>query len=90
MLRKEVDRKKKEQLRADLQKQIQAKVFKRERERLYIDEKSLVTSGGILNKIGGLSKERHAEETTDMGKLNGFEKHIDAEVRHLQKIAQGM
>ena len=44
----EADRMKKAQLRADLEHQMQAKVFKRERERLYLDDKSLVTSKGLL------------------------------------------
>ena len=83
MLRKEIDREKKARLRADLEKQMQAKIFKRERERLFIDDKSLVTSKGILTKIGGIKNERHEEEQTDMKKIEGFEKYVDGEVRHL-------
>ena len=52
MRRIEADRQKKAQLRADLENQMKAKVFKREKERLYLDEKSLVTSKGLLLGVG--------------------------------------
>ena len=48
----EQDRAKKAALRADLENQMKAKVFKRERERLMMDDKSLVTSKGLLQSIG--------------------------------------
>jgi len=44
----EEDRAKKAALRADLENQMKAKVFKRERERLMMDDKELVTSKGLL------------------------------------------
>jgi len=42
------EQQRKASLRADLEHQMQAKVFKREKDRLYMDEKALVTSKGIL------------------------------------------
>ena len=61
---------KKAALRADLEKQMQAKVFKRERERLYMDDKTLVTSKGLLQAVGAnLPSQRPAEETTDLNLL---------------------
>ena len=46
------DRARKAALRQDLENQMQAKIFKRERERLYMDEKELVTSKGLLRGTG--------------------------------------
>ena len=67
---------------------MQAKVFKRERERLYMDEKALVTSKGILKAVGALvPNDRPEEETTDMNLLAREEHFTDNEVRNLQKIA---
>lgn len=61
------DRDKKAALRADLERQMQAKVFKRERERLYIDERQLATSKSLLTGVGAqFPDNRPAEETTDM------------------------
>ena len=85
-----MDLQKKAKLRKDLENQMQAKIFKRERERLYIDDKSLVTSKAILSKIGGVTGEKHEEEQTDMKKIEGYEKYVDDEVKHLQRIAQNM
>ena len=46
---------------------MQAKVFKRERERLYPDERALVTSKALLKGVGAnLPDVRPEEETTDM------------------------
>ncbi len=70
---------------------MQAKVFKREKERLYMDDKSLVTSKGMLKGVGAnLPDYRHKEETTDLELLRQDEQFIDAEVRALQKIATAM
>lgn len=75
-------------MRADLERQMQAKVFKRERERLYMDEKALVTSKGILKAVGAsVPNDRPEEETTDMNLLAREEHFTDNEVRNLQKIA---
>jgi len=52
MRRIETDRQRKAQLRFDLETQMQAKVFRREKERLYLDDKSLVTSKGMLRAVG--------------------------------------
>mmetsp|Transcript_18324 Transcript_18324/g.24478 ORF Transcript_18324/g.24478 Transcript_18324/m.24478 type:complete len:197 (+) Transcript_18324:1784-2374(+) len=87
----EEDRAKKVQLRADLEKQVQAKVFKRERERLLMDNKALVTSKGLLQSVGARVHDvRPAEETTDMGLLRDDEEHVDTQVRHLQQIASSL
>lgn len=84
----EEERQKKAALRADLERQMQAKVFKRERERLYMDEKELVTSKGILKAVGhAVPQERPMEETTDLSLLRREEKFTDKEVKQLQKIA---
>ena len=46
---------------------MQAKVFKRERDRLLMDEKQLVTSKALLQSIGArVPMQRPAEETTDL------------------------
>ena len=69
---------KKAALRQDLEKQMQAKIFKRERERLYMDEKSLVTSKGILKAIGhAVPDVRPEEETTDLNVLANEENFTD-------------
>ena len=66
-------------MRADLQRQMQAKVFKRERERLLIDEKQLTTSRGLLQSIGArLPNARPAEESIDMGLLKADEDHVNS------------
>ena len=70
------DQSKKAALRGDLERQMQAKVFKRERERLYMDEKDLGTSKGILKAVGhAVPAERPQEECTDM-KLLAREEHF--------------
>ena len=70
---------------------MQAKVVKRERERLYMDEKSLVTSKGLLRGVGAnLPVSRPEEETTDMRLLESDERFTDNEVRALQKIVTSM
>ena len=51
-LRIQREQEKKAQLRADLEKQMQAKVFRRERDRLFMDDKALVTSKGMLKEVG--------------------------------------
>ena len=85
------DRARKAALRQDLERQMQAKVFKRERERLYMDEKSLVTSKGLLKGTGAMIPDsRPMEETTDMKLLEKDERFTDNEVKMLQKIAYDM
>ena len=75
-------------LRQDLERQMQAKVFKRERERLLLDEKELVTSKSLLRGVGAqVPDTRPAEETTDMKLLAQEENFTDEQVRNLQKIA---
>ena len=87
----EQDRQKKAQLRADLERQMQAKNFKRERERLYMDEKALVTSKGILKAVGALVPDkRPEEETIDMNLLAKEEHFTDNEVKNLQQIAYNL
>ena len=57
---------------------MQAKVFKRERERLYLDDKSLVTSKGLLQGVGAnLPNNRPQEETTDLNLLEKDEQFTD-------------
>ena len=86
-----IDQAKKAQMKADLEKQMQAKVFKRERERLYMDEKALVTSKGILKEVGHVVPgQRPEEETTDLRLLEKEERFTSDEVKALQKIAHGM
>ena len=85
------ERARKAALREDLERQMQAKVFKRERERLYMDEKSLVTSKGLLKGAGAhIPDTRPNEETTDMKLLENDERFTDNEVKMLQKIAYDM
>lgn len=84
----ERDRQMKADLRQDLERQMQAKVFKRERERLLLDEKELVTSKSLLRGVGAqVPDTRPAEETTDMKLLAQEENFTDEQVRNLQKIA---
>ena len=79
------------QLRMDLERQMQAKVFKRERERLYMDEKALVTSKGMLQEIGHtIPDKRPEEETMDLKLLEKEERFTNEEVRALQRIAHEM
>ena len=66
---------------------MQAKVFKKERERLRPDHKSLVTSKGILNKIGASTKADVDEDATDMNLLRAEEDYFGNKVKHLQYIA---
>ena len=40
-----------------------------------------------MAKIGGVTGERHEEEQIDMSKIEGYEKYVDDEVKHLQRIA---
>ena len=85
------ERARKAALREDLERQMQAKVFKRERERLYMDEKSLVTSKGLLKGTGAtIPDSRPQEETTDLKLLENDERFTDNEVKMLQKIAYEM
>ena len=90
LLRKEFEREKKDKFRADLEQQMQAKIFKREKDRLFIDEKSLVTNKNILKQIGGISPDKHREDQTDLKKIEHFERHVDSQVRNMQRIAQNM
>ena len=77
-----VDRMKKLALKADLEHQMQAKVFKRERERLYPDEKTLVTSKKMLRGVGAnLPDVRPEEETTDMRLLERDEEFTNQQVK---------
>jgi len=70
---------------------MQAKVFKRERERLYMDEKALVTSKGMLQEIGHtIPDKRPEEETMDLKLLEKEERFTNEEVRALQRIAHEM
>ena len=74
----------KAELREDLQKQMQAKVFKRERERLLLDEKELVTSKSLLKGVGAQFPDaRPAEETTDLNLLAENEQFTDQQVKNL-------
>ncbi len=66
---------------------MQAKVFKKERERLRPDQKSLVTSKGVLNKIGAMTKADADEDATDMNLLKNEEDYTRNQVLHLQNIA---
>ena len=78
----EQERQKKAALRADLERQMQAKVFKRERERLYMDEKELVTSKGILKAVGHVvPHSRPQEETTNLSLLAKEEQFTSQEVK---------
>lgn len=87
----EEDRNKKAALRADLERQMQAKVFKREKDRLYMDEKDLVTSKGILKAVGhAVPDQRPDEETIDMNLLAREEQFTNQEVKHLQMIAYAL
>ena len=71
-------------LRAELEQQMAAKVFKRERERLMMDDKQLATSRGLLESIGAkLTQNRPAEESTDMNLLKADFDHVSNHVRHL-------
>lgn len=63
---------------------MQAKIFKRERERLLIDEKSLATSKGLMLGVGArVPLQRPQEETTDLRMLQIDEDHVDGQVREL-------
>ena len=82
------EKERKSKLRFDLETQMQAKVFKKEKERLYIDEKSLVTSKGMLKGVGAtFLDQKVAEEATDLSLLKKENEFVDAEVRALQEIA---
>ena len=82
------EKERKSKLRFDLETQMQAKVFKKEKERLYIDEKSLVTSKGMLKGVGAtFLDQKPAEEATDLSLLKKENEFVDAEVRALQEIA---
>lgn len=72
----EEDKQRKAALRADLERQMQAKVFKRERERLLIDERQLVTSKSLLKSVGArFPDQRPQEETTDLSLLQENEEY---------------
>ena len=85
------DRQRKASLRADLERQMQAKVFKREKDRLHMDEKDLVTSKGILKQIGHVvPSRRHDEDITDLKLLEKDERFTTDQVKTLQNIAYQM
>lgn len=87
----ESERAKKAQLRNELETQMKQKVFKRERERLLLDDKSLVTSKGLLQGVGArLPDYRPGEETTDLNLLSQDENFTDAQVKQLQRIANAL
>ena len=82
------ERERKAALRQDLENQMQAKIFKRERERLYIDERQLATSKSLLQGVGAqFPDQRPAEETRDLGILRRDEDFTNKQVDDLQKIA---
>ena len=88
----ERERQKKADLRADLERQCQAKIFKRERERLRLDQKSLVTSKGLLQSVGASVPADGPvdEDATDLNLLKNEEDYTDLQVKQLQKIANVM
>lgn len=70
---------------------MKAKVFKREKERLYLDDKSLVTSKRLLQHVGAkIPDARPDEDQTDLQLLGEDERFVDEEVKQLQKIGAAM
>jgi len=72
-------------MRADLEKQMQANIFKRERDRLYMNEKEIATNKGLLQSLGArLSYQRPAIEvidgSTDINLLQADEEHCANQV----------
>lgn len=63
---------------------MQAKIFKREKERLYLDDKDLVTSKGLLRSVGAaLPDVKPKEDSTDMRLLADDERNVDFTVKQL-------
>ena len=50
--RKNREKEKKDALKKELEIQMQEKIFRRERERLYMDEKAMATSKGLIKGMG--------------------------------------
>ena len=68
---------------------MQEKIFKRENERLYMDEKSLATSKGLIKNMGvNIPGIRPDYNQTDMNLIKDDDSRIDGQVRALQTVAQ--
>ena len=68
---------------------MQEKIFKRENERLYMDEKSLATSKGLIKNMGvNIPGIRPDYNQTDMNLIKDDDSRIDGQVRALQNVAQ--
>ena len=68
---------------------MQEKIFKRENERVYMDEKELATSKGLIKNMGvNVPARRPDAKQVDLNLIKDDEDRIDAEVRQLQSIAQ--
>ena len=64
------------------------KVFKRENERLYLDEKQLATSKGLIKNMGyNVPNQRPDNYQTDLNLIRDDDSRIDGEVKALQSIA---
>jgi len=67
---------------------MQAKIFKRERDRLLGDEKQILTSKGLIQNAGvKLPTSRPADENTDMKMLKADEDRITEQVKLLNQLA---
>ena len=75
---------KKAALKKDLERQMQEKIFRRENERLYMDEKDLATSKSLIQQMGyKLPSQRHGPDATDLNCLRDDDSRIDDEIRAL-------
>jgi len=61
---KEADRQKKQKFKRELQQQVIESIIKREKDRLYLPEKDLVTSGGLMKNLGIQMKTSEQKQNT--------------------------
>lgn len=68
---------------------MQEKIFKRENERLYLDERQLATSKHLVKNMGyNLPMQRPDLNQHDLRLIKDDDSRVDAEVRNLEVIAQ--
>ena len=68
---------------------MQAKIFKREKERLYLDEKGIATSKNLIKKMGfNIPSVRPDDNETDLNLIKEDFDKVDGEVRTMQTLAQ--
>lgn len=67
---------------------MQAKIFKREKDRLYLDEKGIATSKALIKQMGvNIPSIRPDDNQTDLNIIREDFDKVDGEVRTMQTLA---